>query len=328
MTEATTANRTPIKILVTVTYLAMVTMNFLANALPLNGRGTGEVSDAYPSLFTPAGITFSIWGVIYLLLGAHVLYQLGLFRDGPQTPAQAALLNRVGVLFSISSIANTAWVFAWHYDRIALSTLLILVILVCLAAIVTTIRGTQLTGRQRWLVGVPFSVYFGWTTVAVVANITVLLVSRKWDGFGLAESTWAVIIILVAMAIGTITMVRNSDVAYGLVLIWAFGGILLRQTSAGGLDGRYPAIIAATVASLAIFAAAEYRILRHRGSRPAPMQKGLRSPSPTTATNRAPRRAKISCGGFDEMGVTPMPASDFVGRVGRLALVLGVGAAA
>ena len=69
----TTTNRGPVKALVAITYLTMIVTNYLANALPLNGRSTGDISDAYPSLFTPAGITFSIWGVIYLLLGAHVL---------------------------------------------------------------------------------------------------------------------------------------------------------------------------------------------------------------------------------------------------------------
>ena len=262
MTTGVGPSRGPIKALVTVTFLAMITMNALANALPLNGRNTGEVSQAYPSLFTPAGITFSIWSLIYLLLGAHVLYQLGLFRDGLETPAESALLNRVGVLFSISSLANTAWIFAWHYDHIALSAVLTTVILICLALISVTLRNANLVGRQRWFIGVPFSVYFGWATVATIANITVLLVKLNWDGFGLAPSTWAVIIVLVAMAIGMMTMLRNRDAAYGLVLIWAFGGILLRQVSEGGLDGRYPQIIAAVVASLVIFVIGEVLVLR------------------------------------------------------------------
>ena len=261
-----TANRTSIKVLVAVTYLMMIAANGAANALPLNGRRTGEVSDAYPNLFTPAGVTFAIWGVIYLLLGAHVLYQLGLFRDRPDTAADIALLNRVGLLFSLSCLTNTAWIFAWHYDLIPLSAVLLVVILILLGLIVTTLRRANPTGRQRWFVSVPLSVYFGWSTVAVVANITVLLVYWKWDGFGIAGSTWAVAIILVAMAIGTFTMLRNRDVAYGLVLIWAFAGILLRQTSSsdGGLAGKYPTVIAAVVVSLVIFAAAEAIILRRR----------------------------------------------------------------
>jgi len=266
---STNSNRGTVKALVVLTYLAMITMNVLANALPLNGRRTGDVSDAYPSLFTPAGVTFSVWGVIYLLLGAHVLYQLGLFRDAPDTAEQSELLNRVGVLFAVSSLANTAWVFAWHYDYIPLSVVLIAVILVCLALIANTLRRAHLTGRRSWFIGVPFSVYFGWTTVAVVANITVLLVSVQWDGFGLSDATWAIIIVLIAMVIGTITMVRNRDVAYGLVLIWAYIGILIRQMSADGFAGRYPAIIGAVIASLVIYVVAEAVILWRRSSRSA-----------------------------------------------------------
>lgn len=262
------SSRGPVKSFVALTYLAMVTMNVLANALPLNGRRTGEVSDSYPSLFTPAGLTFSVWGVIYLLLGAHVLYQLGLFRDSPDTAEQSALLNRVGVLFAVSSIANTAWVFAWHYNNIPLSVVLIVVILVCLALIAITLRPAHLTGRRRWFIGVPFSVYFGWTTVAVVANVTVLLVSVNWDGFGLSDAAWAVVIVLVAVAIGTVTMLRNRDVAYGLVLIWAYIGILIRQLSADGLAGRYPAIIGAVIASLVIYVIVEIVILRGRNAQP------------------------------------------------------------
>ena len=262
--NSTTNGRGPVKALVAVTFVAMITMNVLANALPLNGRTTGKVSDTYPSLFTPAGATFGIWSLIYLLLGAHVLYQLGLFRNSPETPRESALLNRIGVLFGISSMANTAWVFAWHYDHIALSAVLITVILVCLALIAVTLRGADLVGRQRRLIGWPFSVYFGWITVATVANITVLLVSRRWDGFGLPESSWAVIIVLVAMVIGTFTMLRNRDAAYGWVLIWAFSGILLRQISADGLGGRYPQIVDAVVVSLAVFLIGEVLILRRR----------------------------------------------------------------
>lgn len=256
------AGRAKVKILVVVTFLTMIVMNILANALPLNGRTTGAVSDAYPNLFAPAGITFSIWGVIYLLLGAHVLYQLLGDRD-----AEPVLLNRVGILFSVSSLANAGWVLAWHYDYIALSVVLIVVILACLASIVSELHLANLTGRRRWLVGLPFSVYFGWITVAVVANVTVWLVSARWDGFGFADSTWAVIVPLVVMTIGILTMFRNRDVAYGLVLIWAFSGILIRQISGDELAGRYPAIIVAVSASIVILLVGEGWILRrHRAA--------------------------------------------------------------
>lgn len=250
----------PVKILLTVTYLVMVGVNYLANALPLNGRQTGEVSDAYANLFAPAGITFSIWGVIYALLALHILYQWGLFhKDGVQN---GPLLRKVGILFAISSLANTAWVFAWHYDQILISTLLIASILVLLGLIVTTLRDHSLTAREHWLVRVPFSVYFGWITVATVANITVWLVSIGWDGFGIADQMWAVIIVAVAAIIGTVTMLRNRDIAYGVVLLWAFTGILIKHLSADGFAGQYPEVIATTIACLVAFLVAEFFVSR------------------------------------------------------------------
>lgn len=256
----------PVRILVTVTFVAMVLVNALANALPINGRQTGAVSDAYGNLFAPAGITFIIWGVIYLLLALHVLYQLGLFHEADRR--NAALLERVGMLFAASSVANTVWIFAWHYDVIWLSALLLISMLVLLILIILAIRGAKLTTREKLFVGLPFSVYFGWTTVATVANITVWLVSIKWNGFGLADWVWAVVIIAVAAAIGTITMLRNRDVAYGLVLLWAFIGILIKHTSDTGFAGQYPAVIVTTVVCLAVFVAAEAIIVLRWRRRP------------------------------------------------------------
>ena len=253
----------PTRVLVTATFVLMVLVNGLANALPLNGRQTGEVSDAYPNLFAPAGLTFAIWGLIYALLALHVLYQWGLFHQSGRH--HSALLGKVGLLFSLSSLANTAWVFAWHYDLIGLSTLLIISILVFLTLINRTLGAMSLTRRERLLVQVPFSIYFGWITVATVANITVWLVSINWSGFGLAESLWAVAIIAIAAAIGTFTMLKNRDVAYGLVLIWAFIGILTKHTSATGFAGAYNAVILTTSICLAVFLVAEFfLVLRNR----------------------------------------------------------------
>ncbi len=248
----------PVSLLVAATYLVMVTVNGLANGLPINGVRTGEVSDAYPNLFAPAGYAFSIWGVIYTLLLLHVLYQFGVFRTDR---ADTALLDRVGRYFAISSLANAGWILAWHYDLIGLSVLLMLVILVSLGVIVQTIRAASLSTRDTWLVAVPFSVYFGWITVATVANVTVFLVSLGWDGFGLAESTWAVIILLVAAAIGTAAMLRNNDLAYGAVLLWAFTAILVKHQSADGFAGDYPQVTATAAACLVIFLAAGAVIL-------------------------------------------------------------------
>lgn len=263
---------TPVKALVVITYVVMITTNALANALPINGRTTGEISDTYENLFAPAGLTFSIWGVIYLLLAAHVLYQLGLLHDREdrdQDVSRAVLLQRVAVLFSVSSLANAAWIVTWHYDLIGVSVLLLATMLVLLILITRTINAATLSAREQLLVRLPFSVYFGWLTVATIANITVWLVSIGWDGLGLSEASWAVAIIAVGAVIGVTTTLRDRDVAYALVLAWAYLGIWIRQTSPDGFQGGYPIVATTAVVGIAAFlVAAAVTAVRHFTARP------------------------------------------------------------
>lgn len=244
-----------VKFLVIIAYLVMIIVNGLANWLPLNGITTGDVSDSYPNLFTPTGLTFAIWGIIYLLLAGYVLYQAGWFR-GSENRVKAQMLDKVGGLFIISSLANVAWIFSWHYDLIPLSMLLMIVILVSLIYTMKTIMQYHLSLREKIFVKLPFSVYFGWITVATIANATVLLVSLNWNGFGIPASTWAVIMIIVGMLIGATTAIRNKDAAYGLVFVWAYVGIYIKHTSTGGLGGQYPEVVTTAIICIILMLAA------------------------------------------------------------------------
>lgn len=255
--------KSSVKIIAAVTFVIMIVVNALANILPINGQTTGEVSDLYPNLFAPAGITFAIWGLIYLLLAAFTLYLLGFFQDYSDT-LKADMLNKVGIVFSISSVANAAWIFSWHYNRIPLSMVLMLVILDCLIFINYLVKNEKLTSKEKFFIRLPFSVYFGWITVATIANATTLLVSIGWDGFGIPEPTWAVIIIIVGMLIGTLTMIINKDIAYGLVLLWAYAGIYIKHTSESGFDGQYPAVIYTVIACMIIFIISEVYLLYYK----------------------------------------------------------------
>lgn len=258
------------RITVTLTFIAMVTVNALANILPINGRQTGAISDAYPNLFAPTGLTFAIWGVIYLLLAAFTLFQLGLFQGrsvSANSDVTAALLTRIGLLFSVSSLANFAWIFSWHYNRIPLSMLLMLVILACLILISLALRPLRLTAREAFFVRLPFSVYFGWITVATIANATTLLVYWQWNGFGISAMVWTVAVLIVGALIGGVTLVRNRDIAYGLVLVWAYLGIWLKHTAATGTGfaGKYPAVMVTALACIGAFViAAGYTIATRR----------------------------------------------------------------
>jgi len=256
----------PLNVLVGISYVTMIAVNALANILPINGIGTGQVSDSYPNLFAPTGLTFAIWGVIYLLLAAYLLFQFGLFRDGKER-ISAETATRTALLFSLSSFANAAWIFCWHYGRIGLSLILMLVILVSLVIIVTGFRGRSLSKRERYFVRLPFSVYFGWITVATIANVTALLVDIGWNGLGFSESTWTVVILIVGAAIGIATIRTNRDVAYGLVFLWAYLGIWLKHTSYDGFRSQYPMVIITVISCFVLIVLVEFSLLLARRKR-------------------------------------------------------------
>jgi hypothetical protein len=241
-------------------YLVMLAVNFLAVSLPLNGVTQADIADSYPNLFAPAGFAFSIWGIIYLLLAGYTIFQLGLGQI-EQSRLQADFFNKVGVLFALSSLVNAAWLFSWHYNAIVLSLILMLGLLICLILIVQDIKKKELLFREKVLVRLPFSIYFGWITVATIANATVLLVYLGWDGFGISEVTWTVLMLIAGLLIGGAAMFRNKDLAYGLVIIWAYTGILYKHISAGGFDGHYPAVIYTVVACLVLLLIAEAFVL-------------------------------------------------------------------
>jgi hypothetical protein len=256
-----------VKLLVAVTFVAMVTVNALANILPINGIGTGAVSDSYPNLFAPAGLTFSIWGLIYLLLAAYTLYQLGLFHS-KENKDDSGLLRKTGLVFVVSSLVNIAWIFSWHYKIIPLSMVLMAFLIICLIDIMHIIRARNLFLREKLFIRLPFSVYFGWITVATIANATTLLVSLGWDGFGWSPSLWTVIVLTVGMVIGTVTTVRFKNIAYALVLIWAYAGIFIKHTTASGFANQYVEVIVTAAICMAVFAASVVYVLMARKKKP------------------------------------------------------------
>ena len=238
-------------------------VNGLANSIPINNIATGGVSDAYGNLFAPTGVTFSIWGVIYLLLAAHTLFQFGLFQKD-RGKSRNELFRNIGVYFVISSIANILWIFSWHYYRISISLLLIVIILACLIKIADTIGKEQLLLKEKAFIGVPFSVYFGWITVATIANVAAFLVSIGWDGFSIPDQIWTVLVVLIGAAIGIMRMFQDRTIPYGLVFIWAYVVIWIKHTSPGGFAGQYSAIITTVIIAIILFIVAEAAVIYKR----------------------------------------------------------------
>ena len=212
------------QISVIVTVIATIVINILANALPINGLNTGQISDSFEVYFVPAGYVFSIWGLIYIGLIAYAIFQaLPSQRENPR-------LRATGWWVALGGLANIAWIFLWHYQQFPLTLVAMLVLLASL--IITYLRlgtgRTTVSPAEKWAVRVPFSIYLGWITVATVANVTALLDYLNWNGFGIAPEVWMGIILAAVLAIAVLMNFIRRDVAYTLVILWALAGIAVK----------------------------------------------------------------------------------------------------
>ncbi len=208
-------------------FVFTIIVNSLAGSTTLiGGQVTADISDANFTLITPAGYVFSIWGVIYVLLGIFVVFQALPSQKGKD------FQNKIGWLFVLSSIVNIVWLFLWQYEYLIFSVVLMFILLASLIAIYLRldIGKSTVDLREKIAVHLPFSTYLGWITIASIANVATTLVSINWDGFGLDLEIWALLIIIIALLLSLIVIITRKDVAYSLVIIWAFIGISAAQT--------------------------------------------------------------------------------------------------
>lgn len=208
--------------------VGVLVVNTLANALPLNGINTGELSDSIPNLFVPAGMTFAVWGVIYALLILFIMYQIVTVRK--EKTAEDPI-GKMGGWFFISCLANILWIFAWHWQLQLPSLLLMLVILISLIIIHTKARRPEASLGYRVGVMLPISVYLGWIAVATIANVTAVAVVLEWGRFGLSEVFWTVTVLIVAIIINLLSVIVRGDIWFTLVGIWALYGIYAKRTA-------------------------------------------------------------------------------------------------
>jgi hypothetical protein len=209
------------QIFVVIALIITIVVNVFSNTLPFNNLTAPEIADSFDVYFVPAGYVFSIWSVIYLGLIAYAVFQLlPAQRENPR-------LGQTGWWFVLSCAANSAWLFLWHYAYFALSVIAMLTLLISLIVVYLRLGVGQqaVPPGERWLVQLPFSIYLGWVTVATIANVTAFLDSINWNGFGLSPETWTFIMLVVAIAIAALMAYSRQDIAYLLVLVWAFIGI-------------------------------------------------------------------------------------------------------
>jgi benzodiazapine receptor len=236
------ANHILLKATNIIAFVLTVIVNSLAGSTTLiGGKTTADISNLYPTLITPAGYVFAIWGVIYILLGIFVVYQALPSEQGKEYQ------NKISWLFILSSLLNMTWLFLWQNEILSLSVVVMFLLLVSLIAIYLRLNIGKSTAslREKLAIRLPFSVYLGWITIASIANVAAFLVSIGWDGFGMSLENWAILIIIVTLLITLTVVTMRKDIAYALVIVWALLGIAANQSG-------NPNIVTTTEASVVI----------------------------------------------------------------------------
>lgn len=207
-------------------YFLTLGINYLGSTGFFNDMGQKDISDKYMTLISPAPFAFSIWGVIYTLLLATLVY----FFIKRKDENVGKLIRLVSPLFIASSIFNMGWIVLFSYEQLGISTLLILGMLFSLIVIVQKIY-TQRAQFPSTLAGVSFTLYSSWVFIASILNISLFLVQQEWNGFGLSDSIWTIVILFVAVGFVFFYLTRYKNAAFPLPIAWAFFGIYSAYTS-------------------------------------------------------------------------------------------------
>lgn len=216
-------DRTFLPLLATLIVLAV---NAAANAIPINGLNTGELSALYPTGFTPPGWVFGIWLIIYIGL---IAFSIAALRGAPRTRARIAPLITP---YLFSAIGNAGWIFAWHYRQVALSVALMLVVLASLIVIFWRLRQMPTsTWGEFFVIDGVFALYFGWISTATLVNLATLFYDLSWYPFALSMDEWALVTVVAATAIYVWMGAVTRSIVYCGVFVWAATGVYLGEAA-------------------------------------------------------------------------------------------------
>ena len=194
-------------------------LNYYANTHPFAGQTMGAVSAKYPTLLTPAGYAFSIWGLIFLSLAVYAVWQL--------LPSQQhkSLPDALAKPLSLANAATAGWVVLFAYELILPSVGVMLLILGCLIVTYGRARRRIFAGAAPALAGVPFSLFLGWISVAAALNLTIGLQQLGWRPAVGLSVTLTLGLILVVVALGLLMSRVFRDLVFPLVVAWALAWV-------------------------------------------------------------------------------------------------------
>lgn len=202
----------------------------------INGLSQKDISDKYQTLITPAPMTFSIWSVIYVLLITSLIVLI--IKHDKEYYGKG--IDRISLLFWLSCLFNILWIVSFSYLQLALSVVFIFLLLVMLTLISQKL--IPIHSQKKILLPLTFGLYSGWVFIATVINIAALLVKNNWNGFSIADSTWAMLILGVSVVLTALVLLKVKNAAFPLPIAWGFWGIYQFLKDTNGFQGQYPGI--------------------------------------------------------------------------------------
>ncbi len=221
----------------------------------INGLSQKEISDMFITLITPSPSTFSIWSVIYSLLIISVIMMIVKKHD----PYYKCAVNQISTLFIISCILNMGWIIAFSYVQLEISVLFILGFVITLSLICQNLL--KINDGKHWLLPLTFGIYTGWLFIATVVNTAAMLVKLQWNGFGIADEIWAIIILIVAILLVLMVLSKIRNAVFLLPIAWAYFGIYQFLKAPEGFKGQFDLlqnIALAGIAVLVVLAAIQF----------------------------------------------------------------------
>ena len=222
-----------------------IIFNYLSNTGIFNGKTIANVSDQYHNLFTPAGYAFSIWGFIYLLLIGFVFYT-GRSLFNPSKNEADGFVKKIGWWFVVSCLANCAWILTWLYGFTGVSVIVLLIAFIALLIIVVEAVKYDSGNAEKWFLNFPFQIYASWVSVALIAAIAAWLTKIGWNGFGISEVAWTIILILIASAIHLFMTWKKNAPVFAFVAVWALVAIAVANKTVSA-EVFYVALSAALI---------------------------------------------------------------------------------
>ena len=207
---------------------------------------TGKISDIFYTQVTPAGWTFSLWGIIYTFQVIWIIYGWS-FVFRPSSPS--AISAYTYIFYSCANICNIIWIYVWgnEYPQAAFPVIVIFGIFLYIAIGVEAkylfdmIPALESASKYkidiyiaRYLVLNSIAIYATWVTVATLLNFAIVL--QYYADLSAANAgTVALSILTVELVVYFILEITILDafarfvVIVYPVLIWANSGIISAQ---------------------------------------------------------------------------------------------------